>query len=610
MNLRNLLSAFFVLLILLGAASSLSNAAAPPEREAGCLVLVNSQSPDYKDFENLLEPYLIQFGVPYAVRDISKAAAGTGADQYALIVVGHRDLDAPRRFFTPVEEQRLLEALKAGTGMLSFDGLLAARSGRNYAPLYDFPNRIFGFAYRRGAEAKSVVVGQNAPHFIAAQGQVPRTVTFKAPMIVPGVVPGPAAQVVAQAGELPLIVAAQFGSGRAVLFASYEWVRPAVKGKVYGMDDLVWRSLVWAARKPFVLRGMPKFLAFRVDDVSGFGIDTNQHLGWVLTSNRYGLKPWLGVFIDDMREDPEALKTLSRLTKEGQATAFVHARRWSSFFFLDEPLRTDDGGRNIAGKPWPDEKMAANWKEAEAFFAANGIVKSKVGLPHFYQFALNNFAGLARWGAEFVGTVLAPGAGYGTPLVAEGPYLTKEPERASSAAEPLYIADWLKVPGHPEYDRKFFNFAVEIRDVAGYEWAPSNVPVEEAVRRGVEESRREFDSMLPAVLFTHESDHIQHIPPGDWDRILSGVMEQLKPYQPVSVTLDELCHYLRALHTSKLESARYDPATGRGAVRFSGSTDTATKFYVWDDTPRGPEARELEAPIFRGLREVSWTAAK
>ncbi len=27
---------------------------------------------------------------------------------------------------------------------------------------------------------------------------------------------------------------------------------------LYGLDDLVWRSLVWAARKPFVLRGMPQ----------------------------------------------------------------------------------------------------------------------------------------------------------------------------------------------------------------------------------------------------------------------------------------------------------------------------------------------------------------
>ena len=445
MKRRDMLQAFFVLAALVATSACSPSVAVRAERDAGCLVLVNSQSPDYGDFGRLIEPYLIQFGVPYQIRDISRVSARTGLERYALVVLGHQDLDAPRRFLSPEDEQALLGAVQSGTGLVSFDGLLAsqpiqagqaAQVGSAWAPLYDFAGRIFGFTYRAPAKASAVVIGDDAAHFIAAQGPVPRSVSLKAAMTVPGLVAGPGARVVAKAGDQALVVAAEHGSGRAVLFSSYEWVRPAVKGKVYGMDDLVWRSLVWAARKPFVLRGMPKFLAFRVDDVSGFGIGTNQHLGWVTTSNRHGLKPWLGVFIDDMREDPEAVRNLARLTQEGQATAFVHARRWSQFFFLDEPLRTDDSGRNIAGKPWPDEKMAANWAEAEKFFAANGIRKSKVALPHFYEFARNDFAGLVRWGAEFTGTVLEPGLGYGTPLVQAGPYLSGRTGAAQQWARP------------------------------------------------------------------------------------------------------------------------------------------------------------------------------
>src|SRR6266478_5352390 len=38
-----------------------------------------------------------------------------------------------------------------------------------------------------------------------------------------------------------------------------------------GLDDMFWRSLVWAARKPFVLRGYPRYLANQQDDpVSGW----------------------------------------------------------------------------------------------------------------------------------------------------------------------------------------------------------------------------------------------------------------------------------------------------------------------------------------------------
>lgn len=571
----------------------------------GAVVLVNSQAPDYADFSRLLEPYLVHFGVPYTVRDVSQPDAFSDLGDCALVMIGHRGLDAPRRFLTSEHESSLIAAIKNGTGLVSFDGLLVARLEREAKAIYSYPEGILGLRYGEAREASEIAIGLDGAHYIANQRPVPRTVKLNAPICVPGLVPGEGVRVVARAGNAPLILAAQAGQGRAVLFASYEWVRPEIKGKLYGLDDLVWRAIVWAARKPFVIRGMPRLLALRVDDVSGFGIGANRHLGWIETANRYGLSPWVGVFIDDLREDPEAVRRLARLTQQGLATASVHARRWTQFFYLDEPLATDDRKRNIAGKPWSAEKMEANWAEAEKFFAQNGIVKSKLVLPHFYEFAANNFEGLKRWGADQVGTVLEPGQGYGTRMLSAGPYLSFDSGR-SSGADPIFIADWLKVRGHPEFDRQFFNFVVEVRDVTGYEWAPSGVPVEEAIRRGVEESRREFDSLLPAVLFTHESDHIQHITPADWDHILAGVIKNIQEDSPIPVTLDFLGHYLRALNTSTIRSARYDSATGQGTIEFTGASDMSTKCYIHETDATPP--RELEVPAFSGTTEVRWEA--
>jgi hypothetical protein len=42
----------------------------------------------------------------------------------------------------------------------------------------------------------------------------------------------------------------------------------SVKGPLSGLDDLVWHSTAWAARKPFIMQGMPPFLTMRVDDVN------------------------------------------------------------------------------------------------------------------------------------------------------------------------------------------------------------------------------------------------------------------------------------------------------------------------------------------------------
>jgi hypothetical protein len=156
-------------------------------------------------------------------------------------------------------------------------------------------------------------------------------------------------------------------------------------------------------------------------------------------------------------------------------------------------------------------------------------------VPHWYESVTNDFQGLKRWGSEFLCSLLEPGRGYGTPVLLAGPYLTGEGSHASNAPEPLYIADWYVVPGHPEFDHQFFNFVAEVRDGAGYEWSPSHVSTEEAVRRGIEETQREFDSMLPAVLFSHESDHIMYLEPEEWDRILKGALDGLKQYEPIPV---------------------------------------------------------------------------
>jgi hypothetical protein len=582
------------------------------ELRAEAIVLVNSQAMDCTEFHQFLEPYLVQFGIPYTVHDISKKPLGSDLQEYALVIIGHRGFDVPHHYLTPDGEHQLLAAIQQGTGLVSFDGILSAWKNNQSRKLYQFIENIFDFSYEPSATADTITIGPSATvadkslgiDYITATAPTPRTLKLKRSMIVPGFQVGSKGTVLAMAGNRPLLIGNAYGQGNVVLFSTYEWSRPDVKGRIYGLDDLIWRSLVWAARKPFVMRGMPHFLAFRVDDVSGFGLGSNQHLGWVNTVNRFGLRPWLGLFIDDLKNDPESLKKLALLTQQGLATASIHARRWRDFFYLEEPLWTDAQERNIAGRAWPDEKMAGNFAEGEAFLAEHDIVRSKLVIPHFCEFAVNNFAGLKREGVEFVGVLLQPGHGWGMATVPAGPYLPSEPPRPTNAIDPVYIADWLTVPGHPEFEHDFFNFVLEVHDVAGYEWAPSGVPVEEAIRRGVEETRREWDSLLPGVLFTHESDHIQHIMPEDWDRILKGVMNGLRSYQPVPVTLDSLCQYLRALKTSRIQSARFNQDSKQLEVEFEGTTDLPTRFYVFSSDQVKIRSQDFEVGPFQKTTKV------
>ena len=77
---------------------------------------------------------------------------------------------------------------------------------------------------------------------------------------------------IAKIGTDPLILAITFGQGRGVHFGTLDYLKADRFGFVQGADDLFWRSLVWAARKPLVLRGYPRLWAVQMDDTfAGWG---------------------------------------------------------------------------------------------------------------------------------------------------------------------------------------------------------------------------------------------------------------------------------------------------------------------------------------------------
>ena len=63
------------------------------DTRADAVVLVNSTSPNYADFQHYIKPYLSHFGIPYTVLDIASGDVPANIDDYAVIIIGHRQLD-------------------------------------------------------------------------------------------------------------------------------------------------------------------------------------------------------------------------------------------------------------------------------------------------------------------------------------------------------------------------------------------------------------------------------------------------------------------------------------------------------------------------------------
>ncbi len=140
----------------------IGNAAPAAELNAGAVVIVNSRAVDYANFQHFLEPYLIQFGAPYEVRDIAKQRLGADLGKYALIIVGHRGLDVAHTFLTPADEQELAAAVETGTGLVSFDGLLAAWDETRAHAFYQFMQNIFGLSFQAPELTTTVTIGASA----------------------------------------------------------------------------------------------------------------------------------------------------------------------------------------------------------------------------------------------------------------------------------------------------------------------------------------------------------------------------------------------------------------------------------------------------------------
>ncbi len=709
------------------------------ELRSDAVVLVNSASSSYADFQHYIQPYLDTFGVPYTNLDIATQSVGADIGDYAVIIIGHRQLDVGDAYLDATEEDHISAAVSAGTGMVNFDNDLSIGGS---APRYQFVQDIFDFDYMPPSTGfgvtftsvegvgslqincweddhqdpdlttttiaadlisndnqwteflytsrgyAGVFAGYNeTPPLMRFHGAVPdgeyelvahlywshnlryywgymaenpqaysfdvtsgnsgdfadytlgavtvtggqfelfvqnadpltggldypfwgwawiRLVPVSGPppemhyiterhtagesistggMTMSGVTLPEDVTALAMTGSQPFLAVADYGVGHAVQWGSYNWMSHTVKGPIYGLDDLVWRSIVWAARKPFVMQGLPTFLTMRVDDESG-------PFGWIEIANEFGIKPWAGLFYHDV--DAKEAAQLSALVNSGNATAAVHAKNGSFFYY------NHDVG------DFPDEEIAANYEHATTWHATNNIPISKYVLPHYYEFGTNVFQGLSDWGVEFVGTMMDPGNGYGAPWIMNGPYRLYE-TGDSAGRRPVYYAGFMSIPGHSHFDGQFFNCVTEIRDDAGYEWYPSN-DVDLSIGRGTRQSKRALDSMALATLFTH-GQYVHPIKPKNWRAILQGITENLAPYNPIYVTMDHACQYVRAMHTSDIMASTYDTDTRQVTTIFVGETDMPTMFYLF--TEQGDDIHHLliDVPQFSDSTEVVYTLA-
>ncbi len=579
----------------------------PTVQPITALVLISSSSPGYDDAVELVLPYLDHLGLPYALVDLAREPLPADVARHALIVIAHRRLDPNGARLGSEGQAALTGAVESGTGLVSFD------------PALPGSGELEGTARWAlwPAEAGTVKFTSEGHYITSARppgDELPLVGTLRVPPLPPEGV------TLLEAGGSPLLTVSTVGHGRVVRWATCAWMRSTVLGPLAGLDGALWRSLVWAARKPFVLRSLAPIVAMRVDDVAGRGdLWDKSPLYWVRTANEHGFKPWLGLFLYNLTE--RAVNQLRDLVGRGQATAFPHAfgrppRADPTLSYAEDalPLRADRDDEYIYfdhhhGRPWSDVEAARGLAAVEAWYSTHGPLPiSRYAVAHWYEMGRNVMTHLYdRWGADLIGKV----NDVDTPLRDETPWLRSGPFRrfeepgtcafspAQRGDRPVYYADFANFNG-----RQFFNCVTEIRDDAGYEWAPSN-DVTTTVGRGVRQIARALDSMALAVLFTHETDYLYKIHPETWDEVLRQIVAGIRHWNPILMTLDDAVRTVRATRTSRLASCQFDPNARTVIATFAGSADVPTHFRVFVEVDKEIGQVRMAVPAFEEQTAVT-----
>lgn len=163
-------------------------------------------------------------------------------------------------------------------------------------------------------------------------------------------------------------------------------------GPAAGLDDLIWRSLAWAARKPFAMAAMPPLVAARLDDVIG-----ETGLWHAKTLIERGLHPNLGLDLDYLF--PGVEDELKALAQSGKVQLSPHS--FTSYRFLPHD-QTELIYMEWEKGDYSEEVIASNFQRVDDAFSRFGVLQAKALNYHFCQIGRNAVGFLRERGVKYL----------------------------------------------------------------------------------------------------------------------------------------------------------------------------------------------------------------
>lgn len=596
----SILTALAVLVLPAVSSAAETHRVAQWTRSSGNMTLLVVADSSAREERLLLDKTLLSaldhFGMPFQVLDL---AADTLTSEVllshsALVLaqggLGHR--------LSEKHVAAIKEAVEEGVGLVSFDGLLS-----DYPAAY---HKLLGVPSPAAAQTAALRIANNT-HPITRASAPDQRHRLRRPVAFTAVSRIPHGDILLQTEQdLPAAFALSLGQGRVVQFTlSPEFWLPEYFGHVHGLDGVFWRSIVWVARKPFVMTSMPPFVTARIDDASGSGSRylVNQDSAaasfrYIDTLNRFGYIPNVGLFTDDITpEDGKVIKQkFDRKLAEFSAHAWTNERHIYNERILNKPGAS------------PVEFSAGELQQAfaklDGQFDSWGIKPSRTVNSHFFNPGITSLPFLKQRGETFLMFAGRFGRSYSDP--------TAYAWNPKPYGDPGFTCDYM-----PD-DPAFFNVEAHQYVVApdgrisdgdidclwgnttfGKEHATNDLGA--AARKGAKGVCLGLDSLFFGCLFTHEQ-RIAVLTVSQWEQVVADVDKLTANSTRIFKSYDYISQYAKSRYDTKITDASHDPGSGRVRVKVTGKALLPLSLYLF--AAEGMEYQFKEIPAFQGEQTV------
>ena len=525
----------------------------------------------------------------------------------ALYVIAH---DGAGEGLKPEQAQQIADCVAAGAGFVSFDrrvqewpaalrALLPADTGSTRTGTLRF------------GETPSFITFGHEPAEDLELGEEIQVLT------IPG---GAGWQSLLSDSEGRSVVAcAEPGKGRVVAFGTgNELYDEGVYGHVKGIDGLMWRSLVWAAAKPFPMRCIPPYVTARMDDCNG----TYNAFDYVKVMNRYGIGPNLGLFTDEM--GPTDWAAVKRLYDAGGADFSMHAFRDDFYMALpnykpyavlpDKPDLSKAGTETLyeglsldhyTGLDLPEETIRRNFRRMDDAFGKAGIRHSRVLNAHFGEVGWPAVPLFLERGVDMPCNNSALGQLYSNqPVWRPRPYGFRGPtgrhgltiDRCPQHPGMTFVAMSVSHVGKTHMTTDILSGRVPF---IGESETPK---LHEAAQAGADNIKLGVDALAYGLLFTHE-ERINAISLADWETIVTSIIDGLDGWDVQYEEREQVGIICKRLLDSRLVRANL---TERGLhCEFCGQTDGPSPLTIWDNQDGGCVRRVVEVDPIEGYAALT-----